>query len=177
MGIVFFVYNAVFALVLLILVLIASIYAIVSKNPDMRYQPMRDDRGSFIKSNSALNTELDALANTARGGSEMELKSTAYHPTYQEDSGSISNGSGASINHRGPHDMHRPPASPVDPAVPLFPSHAPPSYESNGYGRDIERSRSPAQIGDFNPASALAMQNYRQQHNASPWQRGAGYDH
>lgn len=177
MGIVFFAYNAVFALILLILVLIASIYAIVSKNPDMRYQPMRDDRGSFIKSNTALNTELDALANTARGGSEMELKSTAYHPTYQEDSGSISNGSGASINHRGQHDMHKPPASPIDPSVPLFPSHAPPSYESNGYGRDIERSRSPAQIGDFNPASALAMQNYRQQHNASPWQRGAGYDH
>lgn len=176
MGIVFFVYNAVFALVMLILVLIASIYAIVSKNPDMRYQPMRDDRGSFIKSNTALNTELDALANTARGGGEMELKSTAYHPVYEEESHSISSGNGASINHRS-QDVNRAPPSPIDPAVPLFPSHAPPSYEQNGYGHDIGRSRSPAQIGDFNPSSALAMQNYRQQNNASPWQRGAGYDH
>lgn len=177
MGVVFFVYNAVFALVLLVLVLIASIYAIFSKNPDMRYQPMRDDRGSFIKSSTALNTELDALANTARAGGEMELKSTAYHPVYEDETNSLSSGAGAVVNRRGPQDIHRPPPSPIDPSVPLFPSHSPPSYENTGYGHDIERSRSPAQVGDFNPASALAMQNYRQQHNASPWQRGAGYDH
>lgn len=174
LGVIFFVYNAAFALVLLILVLIASIYAIVSKDPDMRYQPMRDDRGSFIKSNSALNTELDALANTARGGGEMELKSTAYHPVYEDESNSLSSGNGASIGQRN-HDPSKAPPSPIDPSVPLFPSHAPPSYDSNGYGHDMQRSRSPAQLGDFNPASA--MQNYRQQHNSSPWQRGAGYDH
>ena len=67
MGVLFAFINVVFAAILLILVLIASIYAIVSKNPDTRYQPMRDDRGSFIKSQSALNTELDALGATARG--------------------------------------------------------------------------------------------------------------
>jgi len=67
MGVIFVLYNIIFAAVLLILVLIASIYAIASKNPDTRYQPMRDDRGSFIKSQSALTTELDALAATARG--------------------------------------------------------------------------------------------------------------
>ncbi|KAJ1714521.1 DUF907 domain protein [Aspergillus flavus] len=48
MGVVFFAYNAVFSLVLLVLMLIASIYAVLSKNPDIRYQPMRDDRESFI---------------------------------------------------------------------------------------------------------------------------------
>ena len=67
MGVIFFVYNAAFALVLLILVLVATAYAIFSKNPDTRYQPMRDDRGSFIKSQTQLNTELDALGVTARG--------------------------------------------------------------------------------------------------------------
>ena len=61
MGVVFFVYNAAFALVLLLMVLVATCYAIFSKNPDTRYQPMRDDRGSFIKSQTNLNTELDAL--------------------------------------------------------------------------------------------------------------------
>src|SRR5947207_13412942 len=67
MGVIFFIVNAGFALILLVLVLIASVYAFASKNPDTRYQPMRDDRGSFIKSQSALTTELDALGATARG--------------------------------------------------------------------------------------------------------------
>ncbi|EXJ94805.1 hypothetical protein A1O1_03203 [Capronia coronata CBS 617.96] len=67
MGVIFALYNVIFAVVLLILVLIASIYAIASKNPEVRYQPMRDDRGSFIKSQAALTTELDALGATARG--------------------------------------------------------------------------------------------------------------
>lgn len=172
MGVVFFVINVIFAFVLLVLVLIASIYAMVSKNPDMRYQPMRDDRASFIKSNPELNTELDALANTARGGSEMELKSTGYHPKYADEASSFSSGNGASINNtRNQHDPNRPPPSPVDPSVPLFPSShgPPPSYDSNGYNN--------GHMGDFNPSAALAAHNFRQQNNSSPWQRGAGYDH
>lgn len=67
MGVVFFIINAVFSLVLLILVLIATIYAFVRKNPDARYQPVADDRASFIKSQTQLTTELDALGATARG--------------------------------------------------------------------------------------------------------------
>ncbi|TLD29424.1 putative duf907 domain protein [Venturia nashicola] len=69
MGVLFFILNVVFALVLLIMVLWASISGILSKNPDIRYQPMRDDRGSFIKSssNKNLHDELDALGATARG--------------------------------------------------------------------------------------------------------------
>src|SRR5271170_1761607 len=67
MGVLFALYNVIFAFILLVLVLIASVYAIASKNPDTRYQPMRDDRGSFIKSQSALPTELEALSATARG--------------------------------------------------------------------------------------------------------------
>jgi len=67
MGVLFALYNVIFAAVLLIMVLVASIYAILSKNPETRYQPMRDDRGSFIKSQAGLTTELDALGATARG--------------------------------------------------------------------------------------------------------------
>ena len=68
MGVVFAVYNAVFALVLLIMVLVSAAYAIFSKNPDLRYEPVRDDRGSFIRSQTNLRTnELDALGATARG--------------------------------------------------------------------------------------------------------------
>jgi hypothetical protein len=69
MGVVFVLYNAVFILVLIIMVLVSAVYAILSKNPDLRYEPMRDDRGSFIRSQTQLdvNKELDALGATARG--------------------------------------------------------------------------------------------------------------
>ncbi|ERF68857.1 hypothetical protein EPUS_04509 [Endocarpon pusillum Z07020] len=89
MGVIFFILNAVFALVLLILVLIASVYAIASKNPDTRYQPMRDDRGSFIKSNPQLTTELDALGATARGDLKLPYGKTRL----DDDEESFSSGS------------------------------------------------------------------------------------
>lgn len=177
MGVVFFVYNAVFALVLLLLVLIASIYAIVSKNPDMRYQPMRDDRGSFIKSQSQLTTELDALGATARG----DMKRSPF----DDENESFSSGNGASFGHQnmeGVGTARQAPASPVDPSVPLFPSDGSsrrgPTYEdSNPFGR----SPSPVPRGyttsPINPGSTLASNTYRAQNNPSPWQRGAGYDH
>ncbi|KAJ5871424.1 uncharacterized protein N7529_003777 [Penicillium soppii] len=181
MGVIFFVYNAIFALVLLILVLVASIYAIVSKNPDTRYQPMRDDRGSFIKSQTQLTTELDALGATARG----DIKSGSYHNNpFDDDTASISSGQGATVGHRmesghQQHSVTQAPRSPVDPSVPLFPSNAsghhgaPPGYDQ--YGRSpspAPRSFDNAPVGQ----SALSA-NYRAQNNASPWQRGAGYDH
>ncbi|OQE24646.1 hypothetical protein PENSTE_c007G08690 [Penicillium steckii] len=165
MGVIIVVINAVFALVLIILVLIASGYAIFSRNPDTRYQPMRDDRGSFIKSQTQLNGELDALSATARG----DMKSHVYEPNPFESSTSISSGT---PHHNAQMDqintsqnINRQP-SPIDPSVPLFPTggapathHGPPGYEN-------------APIG----ASALDT-GYRQQNSASPWQRGAGYEH
>ncbi|KAE8363959.1 hypothetical protein BDV27DRAFT_2143 [Aspergillus caelatus] len=178
MGVVFFVINAVFALILLLLVLIASIYAIVSKNPDMRYQPMRDDRGSFIKSQGQLTTELDALGAAARG----DVKTGSYKSSpFEDDNGSFSSGNGASINrqnldvhgHDQPPNTRQAPVSPVDPSLPLFPSDAsgrqePPSYNA----------RSPSPVPRGYTASPLNNPNaYRAQNNPSPWQRGAGYDH
>ncbi|KAL4792080.1 hypothetical protein BDV19DRAFT_392568 [Aspergillus venezuelensis] len=173
MGVVFFVINAVAALVLLILVLIASIYAIVSKNPDTRYQPMRDDRGSFIKSQTQLTTELDALGATARG----DMKSTPYkNDPFADDNGSFSSGNGASVSRQNlePNPIanpHQPPHSPVDPSLPLFPSdNSPP----RGPGDAIQRSQSPVPRSF---TSSPFQNGYRAQNNASPWQRGAGYDH
>jgi len=71
-GVLFFFLNAIFAAVLLIMLIVSSVFAIIYKNPDARYQPMRDDRGSFIKSQTNLNTELDALGATARGDMAMK---------------------------------------------------------------------------------------------------------
>ncbi|EED21003.1 flavin carrier protein 2 precursor, putative [Talaromyces stipitatus ATCC 10500] len=73
MGVVLVLYNAIFALVLLLMVLISAFYAIFSKNPDLRYEPVRDDRGSFIRSQTQLDAhkELDALGATARGEEKL----------------------------------------------------------------------------------------------------------
>lgn len=178
MGVIFFVYNAVFALVLLVLVLIASIYAVVSKNPDTRYQPMRDDRGSFIKSQTQLTTELDALGATARG----DVKNG--HSPFDDDAASISSGNGATVGHNNLDANHgairqQAPPSPVDPSVPLFPSNGspqrgpPPGYDN--FGRSA--SPRPGNYGDAPVGASALATNYRAQNNASPWKRGAGYDH
>ncbi|KAJ8111647.1 hypothetical protein OPT61_g5812 [Boeremia exigua] len=45
MGVIFFVFNAAFSLILLLMLLVSSGFAVFTKNPDTRYQPMRDDRG------------------------------------------------------------------------------------------------------------------------------------
>jgi hypothetical protein len=133
-GVVFFVVNAIFALVLLILVIVSTVLASVRKNPDTRYQPMGDDRASFIKSQTQLTTELDALGATARG----EMKG-GYKPGLDLDDDDSWD---AESNRRHPANMplppstansHEPPRSPINPSVPLFPSN------SNPY--DDEKSR------------------------------------
>ncbi|KAF5528961.1 calcium-related spray [Fusarium napiforme] len=70
-GLVLFVANAAFSLILLLMIIISSALVFWRKNPDARYQFMADDRASFMKSRSSTQidtmTQLDALAATARG--------------------------------------------------------------------------------------------------------------
>ena len=193
MGVIFFFMNAIFAFVLVIMVLFATVYAIISKNPDTRYQPMRDDRGSFIKSNTQLNTELDALGATARG----DMTQTAYKTRdLDDDEDSYSSNSG-----RHPHDHSgvplppstansnkspvrhgERPGSPIEASAPFLPSdgtprHGSPNHYSDnprgGYGGYTD-NRSWANNGN---QAQPGQTGYRQQNSGSPWQRGAGYDH
>ncbi|KAM5445377.1 putative flavin carrier protein 3 [Microsporum audouinii] len=202
MGVAFFVINAVFALILLILVLIASGYAMLSKNPDTRYQPMRDDRGSFIKSQTQLTTELDALGATARGEGKFN--------EFEDDSTSLSGQSNgrAPLDTRSTNDQHapgqgypnRPPHSPVDPSVPLFPSsvsthsahsqrtggpqqyqsqpafHDASSVHSSPYSHNPSSTQGGYTTSPFPRTGSANPHTARAQNNASPWQRGAGYD-
>ncbi|EGC41422.1 DUF907 domain-containing protein [Histoplasma capsulatum var. duboisii H88] len=177
MGVVFFVVNAVFALILLILVLISSVYAIVSKNPDTRYQPMRDDRGSFIKSQTQLTTELDALGATARGETKSFEDSSSLSGFYPNRADSPAQ----SLQRQQPH-------SPLESSMPLFPADSsarsapPPTYQTQApYSRAQNISPAPRNIttSPF-PSSPSATSNpaqYRMNNNSSPWQRGAGYEH
>ena len=221
MGVLFAFMNAVFALILLVLVILATAFAIFMKNPDTRYQPMRDDRGSFIKSATQLNQELDALGATARG----DMVQTSYNKArdLDEDDDSYSSISGknqheaagiplppsTANSNRSPsrhRDSRDHPRSPIDSAMPLFPSDVGPRHGEpnrsvenprgmyNGYndssrpGADFpllnsrsNNNQSPSRGQDqqlySRTGSLHSNSNYRQQNNSSPWQRGAGYDH
>ncbi|CZT43219.1 related to Calcium_related spray protein [Rhynchosporium secalis] len=71
-SLIFFFVNIIFVFVILIIVLVASTMSIVRKDPETRYQPMGDNRGSFIKSQTTLTAELDMLAATAREAGDGE---------------------------------------------------------------------------------------------------------
>lgn len=97
MAVVYFVLNAVFALFLLIFTIVTCLLAIVRKNPDARYQPMRDDRVSFLPKSAGKkgagtggddDMELMALGATAMKGHEHGKRDPlAYDDeSYDEDS-------------------------------------------------------------------------------------------
>lgn len=192
MGVIFALYNVIFMTVLLIMVLIASIYAVLSKNPETRYQPMRDDRGSFIKSQAALTTELDALGATARGDMK-DTKETYVMPKDIDESSMSSDslnrlptearpvsqviqrgrGTNPSYNNerstsRGQNaPTYRPETSPYSNFSRPGTAPSPYSTPDNSYRQQPPRS-----------AHGYAPQQFRNQDTgrSSPWQRGAGYE-
>lgn len=196
MGVIFAVYNIIFIFVLLIMVLVSSIYAIASKNPETRYQPMRDDRQSFIKSQSALTTELDALGATARGDGKAPL------PAHTKEVDDMSSSS---------ESLSRPPTQPTrmsqqnlaaantytatsgpvspGPQPQMQQTLAPPAVAGRPNTAPGPRGPAPQSFsrpgqGNYGPPrsahSNYPPQNFpnRSQDNraGSPWQRGAGYD-
>ena len=196
MGVVFFFMNAIFATVLVIMVLFATVYAIVSKNPDTRYQPMRDDRGSFIKSSTQLNTELDALGATARG----DMTQTAYKTRdLDDDEDSYSSSSGRHNGHdpsgvplppstvnsnRSPVRHGDAPRSPMDASMPFLPSDGTPRHGSPNHYSDNPKAGYSAYNGGYTDDTSYSgghvpprQTGFRQQNSGSPWQRGAGYEH
>lgn len=187
MGVVFFVLNAAFSLVLLILVLVATTYAFIRKNPDTRYQPMQDDRASFIKSATALNTELDALGATARGDQKGGYKQHNLDLDDDNDSWSSDSMRNATNQPLPPStansaaNYNNPPRSPVDPSVPLFPAghdgRGPPPtygnqsqmYQSHNNSQVMNRSNqpSPSPYRDNNNSTSN-LSGFRSQHSVSP---------
>lgn len=87
MAVVYFILNAVFALFLLIFTIVTCVLALVYKNPDTRYQPMKDDRVSFLpriggkgklEADGADDIELVALGASAMRGHENGGKAVEY---------------------------------------------------------------------------------------------------
>jgi hypothetical protein len=175
MGIIFFIANAVFATVILLMVIWASVWALVSKNPDTRYQPMRDDRGSFIKSQTNLGTtELDALGATARGDKPGSFAGQRKAIDDDDDNSwsSADVGRNSTLAQNTGYYGASAPMSPVNASVPML-AGRPPSYRSqspaSGYGAPPRSAPAP---GGYRPNS---QQQFREKNNASPWQRGVGY--
>lgn len=167
MGVIFAVYNIIFIAVLLVMVLVSSIYAIASKNPETRYQPMRDDRGSFIKSQSALTTELDALGATAR----QDGKNPYPDNTKEVDDETSSSDS-----------LSRPA---TQPNVPLSNSHAPAQHTYSGvpappspmspvYPHQTQQSPT-AGYSQSRPSTAPNPQSYSRGGTGAPTSQGAPY--
>ncbi|KAI1332686.1 hypothetical protein F5Y16DRAFT_356238 [Xylariaceae sp. FL0255] len=182
-GLILFFLNAIFATVLLIMVIVSTALVFYRKNPDGRYQFMADDRASFMKSQSHLTgtTELDALAATARGdkggyyksGLDLDddnqsITSESMHRQTRDSSGTGFH----SIPSHSPEgrSLNNPPRSPVNPSMPMFPAGG------------SSQNRAPSPYG-ASSAQAYRTQNsstptgFRGQNTPSPWQRGAGYDH
>ncbi|AEO62377.1 uncharacterized protein THITE_2037149 [Thermothielavioides terrestris NRRL 8126] len=176
-GLVLWIANAVFALVLLIMLIVSTVFVFFRENPDGRYQIMADDRTSFMKSQTHLTTttELDALAATARGdksgfkgGLDLDddaesitsdsLRRQTEHLNVPSAAGSAAGSMSGSYPGR--------PRSPASPVMPLFPADGP---------------RSPPRYTDQRPASPFGAPNRPASpltfRSPSPWQRGAGYDH
>lgn len=171
MGILFFIVNVVFATVILLMVIWASVWALVSKNPDTRYQPMRDDRGSFIKSQTNLGTtELDALGATARGDKASSYGGGSQRKAIEDDDddGSWNATQRNSAMANGQHTSYYASPSPAQnmgPPVFAPPRGGPPSYRSN----------SPSSGYGGAPYQPNSVQQFREKNNGSPWQRGVGY--
>jgi hypothetical protein len=151
-GVVLFVLNAAFALILLLMVIISTTVTLFRKNPDARYQFMADDRASFMKSQTHLTTttELDALAATARGDkagykSQLDL---------EDDNESRSDRDSAGYPMLGAQGG---PRSPVNPSMPLFPAGG-------------QRPQSPFRSASPSPYnhSSSSLSQQRSYNNASP---------
>ncbi|UKZ74146.1 hypothetical protein TrVFT333_001805 [Trichoderma virens FT-333] len=138
------------------------------------------DRASFMKSQTQLNngaaTELDALAVTARGDKagykldDEEASVTSNEIRHPTDTTAMTYAP-QSMTAQAPFYQPARSVSPVNPSVPLFPANDQQSHSSLGH------SHSPSPIGRVpSYGSNTSPGGYRSQNNASPWQRGAGYD-
>ncbi|KAF3806875.1 Flavin carrier protein 2 [Colletotrichum gloeosporioides] len=170
-GVILFVVNVVFSLVLLLMVLISSILVFWRVKgqpivPSQLHDPNVLAKREGTENKSLLDLDEDDKQGLYRRESVRSVRSLYGGEKAMEDGRT-----------RGPADSHEmsylpsPTTRPaVSPAMPLFP--ADPSLRP----RTPTTPRTPG--AQDPPASPFAtMDEFRQKHNNSPWQRGAGYDH
>jgi hypothetical protein len=187
-GVVLWIANAAFALILLLMLIITTGIVLFHNNPDTRYQFMNDDRTSFMKSQTHISTtgELDALGATARGDGKLAMAKRS-HDLDDDDSGMSdpalmvardgSPNSGrypGSIRDSARNSVRSSFRAPVDPVLGTYPSE-PSHLRGKASGSMRERDHSP--FGASGSSSNLSGNvGPRASAGPSPWQRGAGYD-
>lgn len=76
-GVVYFVLNAIFALLLLIFTIVTCTLALLHKNPDVHYETVKDDRNAFMnfenQNNDNQDMELSALGATVMQGQDKDV--------------------------------------------------------------------------------------------------------
>lgn len=92
MGVIFFVLNAAFSLILLLYTLITCGLVLLIKNPDSRYKPAKDDRASFIhdprNNMSTINGEFTALGEAVCADHDDSALLSPRHQNGGDDSSS-----------------------------------------------------------------------------------------
>ncbi|KAK3316962.1 hypothetical protein B0H66DRAFT_308189 [Apodospora peruviana] len=189
-GVILWIANAAFALILLFMLIITTTLVLFHNNPDTRYQFMNDDRTSFMKSQTHLQTngELDALGATARASGKF------FKPALDldEDNDSTMSSPANMANNR-----HSPTNSARHSRHGMMPSDTQGSqYPADGSG-DLPDPylRDRASRGSFRGSTGNLSSGRHSHHSGnnmvgyksptgppagnnanSPWQRGAGYE-
>lgn len=165
-GVVLWILNAATTLILLLVLIISTAIVFFTDNPDGRYKFMGDDRTSFMKSQSQLapNGELDALAMTARGekmgyGSGLDDNESLRPPSFHQTPRSR------------PQSMKR--AVPSSIATTSTTSTV--QNDRARYSADQHSSLAPTG-SEIPRTGSPSVHSVSRTQNASPWQRGAGYD-
>ena len=201
-GVLLFAINAIFCLVLLIMVLVSSVIAIVSRDPEVRYQTMRDNRSSFIKSGSNLRVdELDALGATARGSGKLGDDDSIYSPpmtpriiNHSSQPSTSSTNFSRNVGNNG--NIPTPPRSPIGMATPFPPDTGSSNHlvPNHGFGRagspalgysssagpdmhEVHYPRTGSSLSQATNRSQLQYRNGAGNGGGNMWQRGAGYEH
>jgi len=182
-GVVLWIANAAFSLILLLMLIVTTSIILFHNNPDTRYPAMKDDRMSFMKSNSQLHAsnELDALAATARGDSKV----------FQDDNDSLMSSPANAQPRQTPSPPNSTRASQVPPVVASdSPAGSLINVERDPYLKhraslSMRSMRAPSPFAAGESSNSVSrnshhsgqMVGYRSANSPSPWQRGAGYDH
>ena len=182
MGLVFFIANAAFSTVLLILIIFSCGYALFAKNPDVRYQRMKDERNSYLKSkinlDTSSNTELEHISTSS---SQQRARKEMFT---EADITDDFNKDTAYVPHNGAFNSNAP-ASPRSPIVGEHDAFFAPNYhtsdrltpETNSAWANVRSQNSP-QLRTLSPAAQLnrnvtpnggrqspGMQNFSQPNN------------
>jgi hypothetical protein len=187
-GVVLWIANAAFALILLLMLIITTGIILFHNNPDTRYQFMNDDRTSFMKSQSHLGTttELDALGATARGDgklfkrSDLEDDESAVsgqeHMTARAGSphsGPFRDSNGGSFRDSARNSVRSSFRAPVDPVSGTYQTEP---HHLRGKPSGSIRAPSIGPSGSSTNLSQGAQTGPKPPAGAPVWQRGAGYD-